>query len=161
MWLGTIFQGRLKFEDIRIVTNSTNKREKQENIINDKVAGKNQTAREVVRFLILYVGPLSVGTSHHCLNKRDLSRWSVTSLRGPGERNFNALSHKPELTGTDWIELNWCARWFMGYGIKISFPRPPQWRHRSPGLESHCLANVILYHVTEFSCRLHVHHICE
>ena len=20
----------------------------------------------------------------------------------------------------------------MGYGIKISFPRPPQWRHRSP-----------------------------
>ena len=21
----------------------------------------------------------------------------------------------------------------MGYGIKISFPRPPQWRHRSPG----------------------------
>ena len=27
----------------------------------------------------------------------------------------------------------WCARWFMGYGIKISFPRPPQWRHRSPG----------------------------
>ena len=89
-----------RFADIRIVTNSTNRREKQENIINDKVAGKNQTAREVVRFLILYVAPLSVGTSHHCLNKRDL-------------------------------------------------------------LESHCLANVILYHVTEFSCRLHVHHICE
>ena len=62
-----------------------------------------------------------------------ITRWSVTSLRGPGERNFNAVSHKPKLTGTDWIELNWCARWFMGYGIKISFPRPPQWRHRSPG----------------------------
>ena len=62
------------------------------------------------------------------------TRWSVTSLRGPGERNFNAVSHKPKLTGTDWIELNWCARWFMGYGIKISFPRPPQWRHRSPGM---------------------------
>ena len=61
------------------------------------------------------------------------SRWSVTSLRGSGERNFNAVSHKPKLTGTDWIELNWCACWFMGYGIKISFPRPPQWRHRSPG----------------------------
>ena len=63
-------------------------------------------------------------------------RWSVTSLRGPGERNFNAASHKPKLTGTDWIELNWCARWFMGYGIKISFPRPLQWRHRSPGHEA-------------------------
>ena len=27
-----------------------------------------------------------------------------------------------------------CSRqlWFMGYGIKISFPRPPQWRHRLP-----------------------------
>jgi len=25
----------------------------------------------------------------------DISRWSVTSLRGPGERNFNAVSHKP------------------------------------------------------------------
>ena len=23
--------------------------------------------------------------------------------------------------------LNWCARWLMGY----TFPRPPQWRHRS------------------------------
>ena len=53
--------------------------------------------------------------------------WSVTSLRGPGERNFNAVSHKPKLTGTDWIELNWCARsWLMGYGIKISIPRAPQ-----------------------------------
>ena len=31
------------------------------------------------------------------------------------------------------FELNWCARWFMGYAIKISFPRPPQWRHRSLG----------------------------
>ena len=30
------------------------------------------------------------------------------------------------------IELNWCARWLMGYGIKISIPRPSQWRHRSP-----------------------------
>ena len=60
------------------------------------------------------------------------SRWSVTSLRGPGERNFNAVSHKPKLTGTDWIELNWCAHWLMGYGIKISIPRSPQWRHRSP-----------------------------
>ena len=47
----------------------------------------------------------------------------MTSLQGPGERNFNAVSHKPKLTGTDWIELNWCVRWFMGYGIKISFPR--------------------------------------
>ena len=63
-----------------------------------------------------------------------LTRWSVTSLREPGERNCNAVSHKPKLTGTDWIELNWCPRWFMGYGIKISFPRPPQWRHRSPGI---------------------------
>ena len=34
------------------------------------------------------------------------------------------------------IELNWCARWLMGYGIKISFPRLPQWRHRSPGSNS-------------------------
>ena len=25
----------------------------------------------------------------------------MTSLRGPGERNFNAVSHKPKLTGTD------------------------------------------------------------
>ena len=24
----------------------------------------------------------------------------------------------------------------MGYDIKISFPRPPQWRHRSPGTKS-------------------------
>ena len=24
----------------------------------------------------------------------------MTSLRGPGERNFNAVSHKPKLTGT-------------------------------------------------------------
>ena len=67
-----------------------------------------------------------------CLD--EYSRWSVTSLRGPGERNFNVVSHKPKLTGTDWIELNWCARWFMGYSIKISSPRSPQWRHRSPGL---------------------------
>ena len=66
----------------------------------------------------------------------------MTSLRGPGERNFNAVSHKPKLTGTDWIELNWCARWFMGYGIKISFPRPLQWRHRSPGSEKAVNSNV-------------------
>ena len=31
----------------------------------------------------------------------------MTSLRGPGESNFNAVSHKPKLTGKDWIELNW------------------------------------------------------
>ena len=30
------------------------------------------------------------------------------------------------------IELNWCTRWLMGYGIKISIPRPPRWRRRSP-----------------------------
>ena len=86
--------------------------------------------------------PYFLGVSHWMCFRRHrvlrefklhLTRWSVTSLRGPGERNFNAVSHKPKLTGTDWIELNWCARWFMGYGIKISFPRPPQWRHRSPG----------------------------
>ena len=31
-----------------------------------------------------------------------------------------------------------CSRqlWFMGYGIKISIPRPPQWRHRSPSFLS-------------------------
>ena len=29
------------------------------------------------------------------------SRRSVTSLGGPGERNFNAVSHKPKLTGKD------------------------------------------------------------
>ena len=78
----------------------------------------------------------------------------MTSLRGPGERNFNAVSHKPKLTGTDWIELNWCARWFMGYGIKISFPRPPQWRHRSPWKfyhDSEVFSPVILLYLVRFS----------
>ena len=28
-------------------------------------------------------------------NRHPTSRWSVTSLRGPGQRNFNAVSHKP------------------------------------------------------------------
>ena len=62
-----------------------------------------------------------------------LTSWSVTSLRGPGERNFNAVSHKPTRAPIQFSSI--CSRqlWFMGYGIKISFPRPPQWRHRSPG----------------------------
>ena len=61
------------------------------------------------------------------------SRWSVTSLRGLGDRNFNAVSHQP--TRAPILFNSICSRqlWFMGYGIKISFPRPPQWRHRSPG----------------------------
>ena len=79
------------------------------------------------------MSPCARWEREHTLSYLQYSRWSMTSLRGPGERNFNAVSHKPKLTGTDWIELNWCARWFMGYGIKISFPRPPQWRLRSPG----------------------------
>ena len=69
----------------------------------------------------------------------------MTSLRGPGKRNFNAVSHKPKLTGTDWIELNWCARWFMGYCIKISLPRAPQWRHRSPGKQEYTLKRSLWY----------------
>ena len=68
------------------------------------------------------------------------SRWSVTSLRGPGERNFNAVSHKPTRAPIQFNSI--CSRhlWFMGYGIKISFPRPPQWRHRSPGCYAVVLA---------------------
>ena len=50
-----------------------------------------------------------------------------------GERNFNVVSHKPTRAPIQFNSI--CSRqlWFMGYGIKISFPRPPQWRHRSPG----------------------------
>ena len=61
----------------------------------------------------------------------------MTSLRGPGERNFNAVSHKPTRAPIQFNSI--CSRqlWFMGYGIKISFPRPPQWRHRSPGRREH------------------------
>ena len=49
----------------------------------------------------------------------------MTSLRGPGERNFNAISHKPTRAPIQFNSM--CSRqlWFMGYGIKISFPRPP------------------------------------
>ena len=70
--------------------------------------------------------------SHHLSTT---TRWSVTWLRGPGERNFNAISHKPTRAPIQFNSI--CSRqlWFMGYGIKISFPRPPQWRHRSPGSE--------------------------
>ena len=67
---------------------------------------------------------ISIEMTNYLLFRMITARWSVTSLRGPGERNFNAVSHKSKLTGTDWIELNWCARWFMGYGIKILSPGP-------------------------------------
>ena len=72
-----------------------------------------------------------------CLRKPHASYHQVICdvIAGAWGKKFNAVSHKPKLTGTDWIELNWCARWLMGYGIKISFPRPPQWRHRSPGMQ--------------------------
>ena len=49
------------------------------------------------------------------------SRWSVTSLRGPGERNFNAVSHKPKLTGTDWIGARVCL---WGTTLKFLSPGP-------------------------------------
>ena len=72
--------------------------------------------------------------------KRACSRWSVTSFWGPGDRNFNAVSHQPTLAPIQFNSI--CSRqlWLMGYGIKISFPRPPQWRHRSPS----CLVFITL-----------------
>ena len=46
-----------------------------------------------------------------------------------------------------------CSRqlWFMGYGIKISFPRPPQWRHRSPG--TICDFKMTKYQITKVARR--------
>ena len=59
----------------------------------------------------------------------------MTSLLTCWWRKYLATSssHQPNLA--PWFEnsSHWCTRWFMGCGIKISFPRPPQWRHRSPG----------------------------
>ena len=48
----------------------------------------------------------------------------MTSLRGPGQRNFNAVSHKPTRAPIQFNSI--CSRqlWFMGCGIKISFPGP-------------------------------------
>lgn len=41
--------------------------------------------------------------------------------------------------------LNLCALWLMGYAIKTSFPRPPQWRHGSPcTVHCRCLAGSII-----------------
>ena len=62
-------------------------------------------------------------------------------IAGHGERDFNAVSHKPTRALIQFNSI--CSRqlWFMGYGIKISSPRPPQWRHRSPGCVS-CILSV-------------------
>ena len=117
---------------------------------------------------IVIVDPTTFNTASFPPFKCDSlhSRWSVTSLQGPGERNFNAVSHKPKLTWTDWIELNWCACWLMGYGIKVSYPRPPQWRHRSPGyFTSHVEWKWISVSVsglhTSYSKSLYAHLFCS
>ena len=45
-------------------------------------------------------------------------------MLGPGEKNFNAVSHKPTRAPIQFNSI--CSRqlWFMGYGIKISSPGP-------------------------------------
>ena len=48
----------------------------------------------------------------------------MTSLRGPGERHYNALSHQPTRAPIQFNSICSPQLWFMGYGIKISFPGP-------------------------------------
>ena len=62
----------------------------------------------------------------HSFHEPNLFQVICNVTAGAWGKKFNAVSHKPTRAP---IQFNSrCSRqlWFMGYGIKISFPRPPQ-----------------------------------